>query len=51
MKERMVVTTIINADMDTSSLNLAAIKRDNTIVGIAPSMRHEERASPLRPSR
>ena len=37
MKDRNVVTTIIKADMDTSSLNLAAIKKDNTIVGMAPS--------------
>ena len=49
MKDSTVVTTITKAARDSSSLNREAIRRDNTMVGIAPSMKHEARAVPFSP--
>ena len=50
-KDRTVVITITNAERETSSLNLSAIRSERTIVGIAPSIRHDARALPESPSR
>lgn len=45
----MVVIKMVNADSETSSLNFAAIRRESTIVGMPPSIKHAARVSPDRP--
>lgn len=49
MNDKTVVTTITKAARDSSRLNREAMRRDNTMVGIAPSMKQEASAVPFRP--